>query len=251
MNINFINYLKILGMILIVFLLLWGLFYFISSNKKSLVSENNTSLQIINYESSKDVGRLQLFERDETDKIEKKESEDEKIIQKDKKVIQEEKAKEDSIKVKNKLVSWGFSVSSGRLIDTIILHSSYNALGGDEYDLDKLIYEYKEYGVAPHYLIDRKGDIYKLVEDKNIAYHAGVSKMPDGRNSVNNFSIGIEIINTKTDDYEKEQYEATQKLIDYLKKEYKVKYILGHEEIAPDRKTDPWNFDWNKVNISL
>ena len=158
-----------------------------------------------------------------------------------------DKNEKQGVVIKNKLVNWGFTKSSGRKIDTIILHSSYDALGNNPYDLDGLIAEYKQYSVAPHYLIDRKGNIYRLVADKNIAWHAGVSQTPDGRKNVNNFSIGIELMNTKTDDYTKKQYQATQKLIDYLKKEYKIKYILGHNEIAPGRKTDPWNFDWEKI----
>ncbi|PIX91363.1 MAG: 1,6-anhydro-N-acetylmuramyl-L-alanine amidase AmpD, partial [Candidatus Moranbacteria bacterium CG_4_10_14_3_um_filter_41_65] len=24
-------------------------------------------------------------------------------------------------------------------------------------------------------------------------------------------------------------------------------FVVGHSDIAPDRKTDPWNFDWKKV----
>ena len=146
------------------------------------------------------------------------------------------------------MVSWGFSEADGRKIDTIILHSSYDAITGYPYCIDTLIAEYKQYDVAPHYLIDREGNIYRLVADKNIAWHAGKSEMPDGRKNVNNFSIGIEIMNTKTDNYTKKQYQAVQKIIDYLKKEYKIKYVLGHNEIAPERKTDPWNFDWKKIS---
>jgi hypothetical protein len=155
--------------------------------------------------------------------------------------------KKDTINIKSNLVSWGFSVFSSRSIDTIIVHSSYNALGGDEYDFEKLLLEYKEYGVAPHYLIDREGLIYQLVEDKNVAWHAGESRVPDGRKGVNEFSIGIELMNTKTDKYTSAQYSSLSELLSYLKGKYKIKYTLGHKDIAPGRKDDPWNFDWGKV----
>lgn len=148
---------------------------------------------------------------------------------------------------KKHFVSWGFAKTAKRTIDTVIIHSSYDALSGNPYSLDGLIKEYQQYGVAPHYLIDRKGIIYRLVEDKNTAYHAGKSQTPDGRKNVNDFSIGIEIMNTKTDSPTEEQYAALQKLIDFLKKEYKIKYILGHNQIAEGRKDDPWNFDWQKI----
>ncbi|KKQ40354.1 MAG: N-acetylmuramyl-L-alanine amidase, negative regulator of AmpC, AmpD [Candidatus Moranbacteria bacterium GW2011_GWC2_37_73] len=87
-----------------------------------------------------------------------------------------------------------------------------------------------------------------MVTDQNIAWHAGVSKVPDGRTNVNDFSIGIEMINTKDGKYTDDQYAALNSLIVTLKKKYKIKYILGHNEIAPDRKTDPWGIEWNKVN---
>lgn len=151
-------------------------------------------------------------------------------------------------KIKDKLVSWGFSKASNRTIDTIIIHSSYNAVGSDLHDLDDIIYkEYKPYGVSPHYIISRKGEIYRLIEDKNIAYHAGESKMPDGRTGVNNFSIGIEIVNTKSESPNNTQYSALNSLLVYLKGKYNIKYVLGHSDIAPGRKDDPWNFDWNKI----
>lgn len=156
-------------------------------------------------------------------------------------------AANDNTKITQKLVSWGFSSTSNRKIDTIIIHSSYNALGGNEYSVEKLIAEYKEYGVAPHYLIDRAGKIYQLVSDKNIAYHAGESKVPDGRTQVNSFSIGIEMINTKTDNYTDKQYTALKWLLSNLKAKYSIKYTLGHDDISPGRKTDPWNFDWGKI----
>lgn len=153
-----------------------------------------------------------------------------------------------TLKITNRLVSWGFSASSGRTIDTIIIHSSYNAIGSDEHDLDDIINkEYKPAGVSPHYIIARDGKIYQLVADKNIAYHAGVSKMPDGRDGVNNFSIGIEIVETKSESPNSAQYSALKSLINHLKGEYKIKYVLGHSDIASGRKDDPWNFDWSKI----
>ena len=147
----------------------------------------------------------------------------------------------------NRLVSWGFQASSGRKIDTIIVHSSYDAIGDNPYDVSGVIAEYKSYGVSPHYLIDRKGVVYRLVADQNIAYHAGESQMPDGRTGVNAFSLGIEMLTTKKDKLTEAQYSALNQLIVYLKGKYPISNILGHSQIAPGRKDDPWNFDWKKV----
>lgn len=150
--------------------------------------------------------------------------------------------------IKQSLVSWGFTPVSQRKIDTIIVHSSYDALGKEPYDVDGILEEYKQYGVSAHYLIDRSGNVYQLVKNNNIAYHAGASSVPDGRTNVNDFSIGIELVNTKTDKYTSPQYESLNKLIEVLSKQYKIKYVLGHDEIAPGRKDDPWNFDWKKID---
>ncbi|HAS00140.1 MAG: N-acetylmuramyl-L-alanine amidase, negative regulator of AmpC, AmpD [Parcubacteria group bacterium GW2011_GWC1_36_108] len=160
----------------------------------------------------------------------------------------DEEVKVEAGKIVDKLISWGFTKSSGRTIDTVIVHSSYDALGDDPYSVSGIIAEYKQYNVSAHYLIARDGTAYRLVTDQNIAWHAGVSKVPDGRTNVNDFSIGIEMINTKDGKYTDDQYAALNSLIVTLKKKYKIKYILGHNEIAPDRKTDPWGIEWNKVN---
>lgn len=153
----------------------------------------------------------------------------------------------DKINISSKFVSWGYKKTYARKIDTIIIHSTYNALGGDPFSLDKILDIYKSYGVSPHYIIDRSGKIYRLVADENIAYHAGESRVPDGRAGVNNFSIGIELINSKTEKPKDDQYAALKKLIARLKSEYSIKYVLGHNQIAPGRKDDPWNFDWKKI----
>jgi|GEM_PF-436536 len=151
-----------------------------------------------------------------------------------------------------KLLSWGYEIPlSNRSIDTIIIHSSYDALGTDPYSVDGVIHEYKIYGVSPHYLIDRNGTIFRLIKEENIAYHAGGGKMPDGRTNINSFSIGIELINTKTIGPNEAQYSSLVELVKSLKSKYGIKNILGHNEISPERKTDPWNFDWQKFNEML
>lgn len=149
--------------------------------------------------------------------------------------------------IRKNLVGWGFKTSTGRKIDTLVIHNSYD-ISGEPYDFKGILNEWKDYGVAPHYLIDRSGTVYQLVDEKNIAYHAGVSQVPDGRTDVNNFSIGIELMNTNEDKLSGSQYSALNSLIKDIKKRYSLKYVLGHSQIAPGRKTDPWNIDWSKVN---
>ena len=51
-----------------------------------------------------------------------------------------------------------------------------------------------KFKVSCHYLINRKGSIIKMVEDRNIAWHAGKSRWKNFTN-LNNYSIGIELVN--------------------------------------------------------
>lgn len=153
----------------------------------------------------------------------------------------------DSGKIVQRLVSWGFQKSSDRKIDTIIVHSSYDAIGKDPYSISGIIEEYRQAQVSAHYLIARNGAVYQLVADQNIAWHAGVAKMPDGRTDVNSFSIGVEIVNTQEGKFTSDQYSALNSLIATLKGKYPIKNILGHSDVAPQRKTDPWNIEWKKV----
>jgi hypothetical protein len=149
-------------------------------------------------------------------------------------------------RIQDRKVNFGFEAASDRDINAIVLHSSHS-VSGDPYDVSAVIALWRSYGVAPHYMIARDGTVYRLVDDKNIAYHAGDSVMPDGRTGVNQFSIGVEILNTKTDEYTSAQYQATKDLIRYLRGKYGKMSVVGHSTIAPGRKTDPWNFDWNKL----
>ena len=164
------------------------------------------------------------------------------------KVPIEKKVPVASGKVVSALASWGFQKSAGRTIKAIIVHTSYNALGGDVFDFDKVIQEWKDAGVSPHYAIDRAGTIFQLVADQNIAWHAGVSKLPDGTIDVNGASIGIEVINSQDSKFSNQQYDSLNWLIEKIKSKYEIKYVLGHDQIAAGRKTDPWGIAWNKVS---
>jgi hypothetical protein len=88
--------------------------------------------------------------------------------------------------------------------------------------------------VSAHYLIDRGGRIYRLVDDSRRAWHAGRSKMPDGEEDVNNFSVGIELANRADEIASDAQYEALTSLILDLKRRHKAiakESIIGHDTI--------------------
>lgn len=206
-----------------------------NQKEEKVVSDNETNLEPEDSKGSPEISQ----EKSDTGSA---------YSQDNRNVPQKEKTPVKSdVKITKRLINFGFEPRNGRKIDTIIIHSSHDALGQNPFSIEGIIGEYRQYGVSAHYLIGRDGTIYQLVDDKNVAYHAGASKVPDGRSGVNEFSIGIEMVNTKDGKFTDKQYESLNGLLSILKSEYKIKYVLGHDQIAPGRKDDPWNFDWDKI----
>jgi len=149
------------------------------------------------------------------------------------------------LKIVDKTVSFGMRTTQLRNIDVIIVHSVYNASGGDIYDIDLIIRQFSRYHVSSHYVIGREGTIYQLVKEKNVSFHAGLSSLPDGRMGANTCSIGIELMDSVGDAPTELQIRSLTALVKDIKTRYPIKYVLRHSDIAPGRKTDPWNMDWN------
>ena len=114
--------------------------------------------------------------------------------------------------------------------------------------------------VSSHYLIKNNGEIITLVPELYISWHAGVSFWKNCQ-SLNKNSIGIEISNPghnfKYKNFSKKQIMSILFLSKFLIKKYKIKSqnILGHSDIAPNRKKDPGEkFPWEylaKKNIGI
>jgi len=120
--------------------------------------------------------------------------------------------------------------------------------------------------VSCHYLIKNNGEIVVMVPDLYEAWHAGVSSWKNFK-SLNKNSIGIEISNPGHDFnykiFSKKQIQSIKKLSRFLIKKYKIdqKNILGHSDIAPNRKKDPgekfpWKFlakfrigNWHSLSV--
>jgi N-acetylmuramoyl-L-alanine amidase len=132
---------------------------------------------------------------------------------------------------------------SGIKIDTIVLHDT----GGKTARSAIMWFLNPESKVSSHYIIDKDGTIYKCIPDSDKAWHAGVSSL-HGRQNVNDFSLGIEIVdNNDTDPYPEPQLNAVIDLVVSLCMEYHVPLnrIVGHADVAPGRKTDPGkDFPW-------
>jgi len=114
--------------------------------------------------------------------------------------------------------------------------------------------------VSCHYLIKKNGKIITIVPESYIAWHAGKSSWGNYK-SLNKNSIGIEITNPGHEfeykKFTKNQISTLLKLSKYLIKKYNINFknILGHSDIAPERKKDPGEkFPWqylsqNKVGL--
>jgi len=155
-----------------------------------------------------------------------------------------------ALKIVQKPVSFGYKAVAStrpRTIDTIIVHATYNPTLKTQ-TFAGAFSEWKANAVSPHYAIDRAGVIYQLVAEKNIAYHAGVAALPNGDTNVNTRSIGIEMIYSNKDTPSAAQYASLQALIKNIQSRYNIGYILGHKQISPGRKVDPWNFDYTKIS---
>jgi len=141
-------------------------------------------------------------------------------------------------------------------IKFIIFH--YTGMKKESSAINKLTNVHSE--VSSHYLIKKSGEIITLVPDTYIAWHAGKSSWKKYK-SLNRNSIGIEITNPGHEfnyrEFSKKQIGSLVKLSKYLIKKYNInpKNILGHSDVAPDRKKDPGEkFPWKylaKNKISL
>ena len=141
-------------------------------------------------------------------------------------------------------------------IKFIIFH--YTGMKSEKKTIAKLLNHKSK--VSCHYLIKNNGDILKMVPETYQAWHAGISNWKKFK-SLNKNSIGIEITNPghefKYKKFSKKQIYSLIKLTKYLVKKFKInsKSILGHSDIAPDRKLDPGEkFPWeflskNKIGI--
>ena len=108
--------------------------------------------------------------------------------------------------------------------------------------------------VSAHYLIKQNGEIITLVPDLYTAWHAGKSVWKN-YSSLNKDSIGIEIVNPGHDinykKFSKIQLRTLIRLSKFLIKKYKInsKNVLGHSDIAPERKKDPGEkFPWKLLS---
>jgi N-acetylmuramoyl-L-alanine amidase len=137
----------------------------------------------------------------------------------------------------------------GARIDMLVLH--YTGMTSAEAALARLCDPAAR--VSAHYLIEEDGAIWHLVPEARWAFHAGVSCWR-GEFDLNRVSLGIEIVNPGHEwgyrPFPETQMKAVEALCGDLIGRHPIPpdRIVGHSDIAPDRKADPGElFDWPRL----
>lgn len=105
--------------------------------------------------------------------------------------------------------------------------------------------------VSSHFLVARDGALTQFVPTTERAWHAGLSSH-QGRERCNDFSIGIELEGSDEAPFEAAQYRTLAGLTAALAQAHPLRWVAGHEHIAPGRKTDPGpHFDWARYRALL
>ncbi len=107
--------------------------------------------------------------------------------------------------------------------------------------------------VSAHYLVEENGEIYRLVDEAERAWHAGVSSWR-GESNINARSIGVEIVNPGHEfgyrDFPEAQIDAALALLADIGARQAIAptMVLGHSDVAPERKEDPGErFPWARL----
>ncbi|MGJ3231365.1 MAG: N-acetylmuramoyl-L-alanine amidase [Oceanicaulis sp.] len=107
-----------------------------------------------------------------------------------------------------------------------------------------------EAGVSSHYVVAEDGTVTRLVDEDKRAWHAGAGEWR-GIDDVNSASVGIEIVNGGhcygLPAYPDIQIEAVTRLSQAVLARHGIKPagVLGHSDLAPERKLDPGErFPW-------
>lgn len=149
---------------------------------------------------------------------------------------------------------------AGACIDLLVVHSislppgSHDALAVDQLFCGTLDWDAHPYyqamrglQVSAHFFIERSGRLRQYVDCDRRAWHAGASHWR-GRDGCNDDSIGVELHGLEGERFEDAQYRRLAWLVRALMQRYPLRFVAGHEHIAPGRKGDPGaGFDWQRL----
>ena len=134
-------------------------------------------------------------------------------------------------------------------VDMLVLH--YTGMQNAAAALDRLCDPAAR--VSSHYVVEEDGAVWRLVPESRRAFHAGVSCWA-GERDLNFVSIGVEIVNPGHEwgyrSFPAPQMAAVERLCHDILSRHPIPAhrVVGHSDIAPDRKTDPGElFDWRRL----
>jgi N-acetylmuramoyl-L-alanine amidase len=134
-------------------------------------------------------------------------------------------------------------------IDMLVLH--YTGMPTAKAALERLCDPVAQ--VSAHYVVEQDGTIWRLVSELRRAFHAGRSCWA-GESDLNLVSIGVEIVNPGHEWGYCVFPEAQMVAVERLGRDILARHpipphrVVGHSDIAPDRKTDPGElFDWPRL----
>lgn len=129
-------------------------------------------------------------------------------------------------------------------IEMLVIHSmAHSAQEG----IDRL----NELKLSSHYIIDFDGTIWQCVDEKNRAWHAGISSW-QGLTDINSRSIGIEVCHRTLGQspFHRRQIKSLILLCQNIISRWHISAdkIVAHSDIAPNRKADPGKaFPWQEL----
>ena len=85
--------------------------------------------------------------------------------------------------------------------------------------------------VSSHYLVDRDGTVYQLMEDTMFARHVI---------GLNHCAIGIENVGSDKEPLTRQQVSANAALVERLASMHPIEYLIGHQEYGQFRNSSLW-----------
>ena len=155
--------------------------------------------------------------------------------------------KKEETRIDDSLRSPNYDERSGG-VSALVFH--YTGMHSLEAALERLCDGASEDRVSAHYVVSEGGEVYRLVEERYRAWHAGVSFWR-GCRDINDCSVGIEVVNKGHEFgygcFPRAQMEAVLRLSQDIVRRHGIlsPWILGHSDISVGRKRDPGElFDW-------
>lgn len=146
--------------------------------------------------------------------------------------------------------------SRRKAMDMLIIHStaSNNTLGTVSWFMNPQ----NTARSSAHYVVGRAGEVYQMVEEEDVAYHAGASSWTVNgvrRVDISYYSIGIEVACDQVSSYTPIQLAALTELCQDVMRRRNISpsLVLRHSDISPGRKHDPYppNMNWDAFKASV